>query len=223
MLRDTRDRLEVKTISIMKNSRHRKSKSQAIAKAYTAEETRRIVSELYRDESNPESIFEEIAENIIPNYLHGTQEERIRAKYTLLNKRDAVAMTVGLDHHVPLLDVVNKRYAPLLLAITRQLEREYDCTTAMEKMLAEQIGMAHLKIIDHSRQLNDAIELMSRSGGKNIAQQIEVLSRQVDRATRQFYSSIVTLRQLKQPQLAINIRNTFMAQNQQINTVAQKS
>ena len=45
------------------------------------------------------------------------------------------------------------------------------------------------------------------------------LSKQMDRAHRQYLSALMTLKQLKAPAIEMNIKtkNTFVAQNQQIN------
>jgi len=131
----------------------------------------------------------------------------------------------GLEHHYPLLDGVDRRYAALLLSIVRQIEEEYGCKTATEKILAENIAFAHVKIIDQSRRLNDELEAMGHSTMKEIVAATEVVSRQVDRATRQLYAALTTLRQIKHPQLEVNIvnKNTFVAQNQQINAAQPKS
>lgn len=187
-----------------------------VVKRYTPEEAQRIALDIFREDSDPESIFEEIAK-LLPQLIDGTPKQYEDAKRQLLNKCDEARMTAGLENHYQLLDTVDRQYAALLLRITRQIEREFECTMAAEKMLAEQAAIAHLKVIDHSRRLNDTIECMSHSTKREMAQHVEALSRQVDRATRQLYTALSMLRQFKQPQLSVNIRNTFVAENQQIN------
>jgi hypothetical protein len=189
---------------------------KSITKRYTPQEAQRIALEIFREDSDPENIFEEVAK-LLPHIIDGTPKEHEDAKRKLLNKCDEARMTAGLENHYQLLDTVDRQYAALLLRITRQIEREFDCTTAAEKMLAEQAAMAHLKVIDHSRRLNDTVECMSHSSKRDIAPQVEALSRQVDRASRQLYTALSMLRQFKQPQLSVNIRNAFVAENQQIN------
>jgi hypothetical protein len=132
---------------------------------------------------------------------------------------------MGLEHHYPLLDTADKRYGALLLNTVRQIEKEYGCTSAVEKMVAESIGMAHIKIIDQSRRLNELLDVMSHGRRIEVAREVEALSRQIDRATRQFYTALTILKQIKHPQLEVNIvnRNTFVAQNQQINATSSQS
>jgi hypothetical protein len=202
-----------------------KNKTAAIAKRYTPEEARRIVLELFRASSDPEQIFRDIGENLLPKLVDGTPAESEEAKRKLLGKSDEAIMTMGLEHHYPLLDGVDRRYAALLLSIVRQIEEEYGCKTATEKILAENIALAHVKIIDQSRRLNDELEAMGHSTKKEIIAAAEVVSRQVDRATRQLYAALTTLRQIKHPHLEVNIvnKNTFVAHNQQINAEPPKS
>jgi hypothetical protein len=66
---------------------------------------------------------------------------------------------------------------------------------------------------------------MRHGAKKEIVAAAEITSRQVDRATRQLYAALSTLRQIKHPQLEVNIvnKNTFVAQNQQINATPPKS
>jgi hypothetical protein len=212
-------------MGLEQNTMSKNTKSKAVAKRYTPDEARQIVLEVFRDSSDPEQIFRDIAENLLPQLTHGTPQERERAKNWLIGKSDEAQMTMGLEHHYPLLDMVDRRYAALLLTIVRQIEKEYGCTGAIEKMLAENIGVAHIKIIDNSRRLNDLLGVMERNSDTETTHAAEMLSRQVDRAARQLYAALTTLRQIKHPQLEVNIinRNTFVAKNQQINATNPRS
>lgn len=195
-------------------------KSKSITKTYTLNEARQIMLDLFRESSDPESIFRDFADNLLPRLIYGTPKESEEAKRWVLGKSEEAKMTMGLETHYPLLDVVDPRYAALLLTITRQVEADYNCTTAVEKLLAENIAVAHVKIIDQSRRLNDLLGSIGYSDKRHVTAAVEVLSRQIDRATRQLYTALTTLRQVKHPQLAVNIvnRTTFVAENQQINT-----
>ncbi len=198
------------------NSKHTKNKARAIAKTYTPEEAKHLILEAFRDNSDPENIFTEIARDLLPQIVSGTPEESKRAKQWLLGKSDEAQMTMGLEHHYPLLDTVDRRYAALVLSIVRQIEQEYDCKTTVEKILAEQITIAHIKVIAHSATYQDWLGSAGRSDSRIKAQELEALSRQIERAQRQLLSSLTALRQIKHPQLEVNIvtRNAFVAQNQ---------
>ena len=55
---------------------------------------------------------------------------------------------------------------------------------------------------------------------ENRTKYLAMLSKQIDRANRQFLSALTTLKQLKTPSIEMNIKtNTaFVSQNQQINS-----
>lgn len=201
----------------------KKTNTKALAKKYSLDDAKRILLDIFQESSDSENIIRDIADNILPKILSGTKKESDEAKRTLLAKSDEAIMLMGLTTHYPLLDMVDRRYAALLLSLTQQIEKDFNCSTAVEKTLAEDIAVAHIKVIDQSRRLNDWLNYSENSDGVIKASHLEALSRQIDRANRQLLSSFSVLRQIKHPQLEINIRNAFIAQNQQINSIQSKS
>ena len=105
--------------------------------------------------------------------------------------------------------------------VTRLIKAEYNCSTPVERMLAEQIALAQMKILDHSRLYQYWLSATWRSSSPIKGREIEALSKQIDRAQRQMLAALTALRQIKQPHLQVNVvaRNAFVAQNQQINEV----
>lgn len=205
----------------MSTKNNMRTKNKAVAKTFTSEEAKSIVLDIFREQSDPEEIFKEIARNLLPQLISGTPKESERAKEWIFGRSEEAVMTMGLTHHYHLIGTVDKSYAALVLSMVRQIEKEYDCKTAIEKMLAEQITMAHIKVVAHSAVYQDWLGIVGKQGTGIEAHELEALSRQIDRAQRQFLSSLTALRQLKQPQMEVKIvaRNAFVAQNQQVNTV----
>jgi len=105
--------------------------------------------------------------------------------------------------------------------VTSLIKTEYNCSTPVERMLAEQIALAQIKILDHSRIYQHWLSATWRNSSPIKGREIEALSKQIDRAQRQMLAALTALRQLKQPQLQVNViaKNAFVAQNQQINEV----
>ncbi len=222
-----------------------KNKTVAIAKRYTTDEARRIVSWFYRHESDPDEIALDLAEQHLEKLERGTPKEKEAEKRWLLNEADNVQMMLGLDTHIPLLKTVDAEYWPFVLSVARQTEKENDPKTAIEKMLLQEVVMSHAKLIAHSAKLNEAIEAMMTHSNTNVVpmhgnvptlsyqplaakvgvnkvRAMEALSKQVDRASRQFNDAVMVLQQMKRPPLEVNIvsKNMFVAENQQINTSA---
>jgi hypothetical protein len=98
-----------------------------------------------------------------------------------------------------------------------QIIKDYSCTTSIEKALAEVITNAYIRILDNSRRLNNELNADQITQNRNIY--FANLSKQLDRAHRQFDSAIFSLRQLKQPNVEVSVKatNAFLSQNQQIN------
>ena len=200
------------------------SQRHALTDQMSPQEIKETILYLFEESSDPNGILRDIGEKRLQKILHGTDEEAEEAKHFLLGQSDEAIMLMGLVTHYPLLDTVDRRYAALMLTITRDIEKEHQCTTTIEKILAENVAVAHLKMVDVSRRLNGMLEFMDHSVDNSVVpKQVEALSRQADRAHRQLLQSITTLKQLRQPTLEVNIRNAFVAQNQQVNQIAQKS
>ena len=99
--------------------------------------------------------------------------------------------------------------------------KEYMCATPTEKMLAERIASAWVELAGYREVFNVWMASAERRSSPINGKDLDALSRHIDRTHRQMLATITTLRQLKQPQLQVNViaKNAFVAQNQQINEV----
>ena len=207
-------------LTIMETKIKKVEKRFQSTKQYTPEEARYILESILAKDSNPEHIFNKLAQEVIPKLMDGTEQEIGWAKDQISCRSEEAIMALGLTNHYQLISTADRQYASLALDMTRQIEKDYNCNTSVEKALAEVITMAHIKMIDSSRIFSDwskhggEIKLRDRIG------YLEVMSRQTDRACRQFISGLAMLRQMKQPPMELTIRtnNAFISQNQQINT-----
>lgn len=128
-----------------------------------------------------------------------------------------IQAAMGLITHAPLAEAVKEEYRPLVVEIIKCLEREYDCKTASEISLAETIASAHVRKIQCSKALS---AFMSRPEVDRLGVEYgRFLSKELDRAHRHYTSALAVLRQIKNPamELNINVKNAFIAKNQQIN------
>jgi len=125
---------------------------------------------------------------------------------------------LGLSTHVPVAETVRDEYKTFLAEMTRDIEREYNCTTASEKALAEAIASSYVRTIQYSRALTECTKEHTLS--HEINGHYAMVSKELDRAHRHFTNALLTLVQLKSPKLELNIKakNAFIAQNQQFNT-----
>lgn len=169
-----------------------------------------------------------LGNSIIPtdlNYMLKQMGSKIIPKYKegaisiddVIDKSIEIMRGLELDTNVGLMEAVDVKYRALIKELCSEITKEYSCQTTIEKALAEQISNAHVRIIDNSRRLNNEFNCESITPNRN--NYIANLSKQLDRAHRQFDSAVFTLKQLKQPQLSVNVKatNAFVSQNQQIN------
>jgi uncharacterized protein (DUF736 family) len=110
-----------------------------------------------------------------------------------------------------------EQYQMLGREMTETMIKEFDCSNEAEKALSELAVNAYIRVIDNSRRLNNQLEATDITHNRNVY--IENLSKQIDRANRQYISALMTLKQLKAPQIEMNIKaNTaFISNNQQVN------
>lgn len=189
------------------------------ALSYTPEEARRTLENILAVNSDPQVVFDKLAEEVIPKLINGSDKEKNWAKDEISCRSEEAIMALGLTNHYHLIPTADKQYAALALSMTRQIEKDYDCKTATEKATAEVITIAYIKMIDSSRMFTDWSENKGTLKMKDRIGYLEVMSRQTDRACRQFIAGLALLKQMKQPPLEVTIRtkNTFVANNQQIN------
>ena len=132
-------------------------------------------------------------------------------------------ISLEFETHIGLMESVCERYRGLAKDFTSQLIQEYVCSTSAEKALAEVIANAYIRILDNSQRLNGELECREITPVRNAY--IGMLSKQVDRANRQFLNALMTLKQLKAPAIEISVRTqtAFIAQNQQVNVSKQNT
>jgi hypothetical protein len=188
-------------------------------KFYTQEDASRILGFILTKDSEPRALFDKLAREVIPKLMDGTDTEKFWARSEIGARSEEAIMALGLSNHYHLIPTADRQYAALVLSMTQQIEKDYDCNTAVEKAIAEAITMAYIKMVDSSRIFSDWSNNGGNIGIRDRTRYLEMMSRQMDRACRQFMTGLALLKQLKQPLLEVTIKtkNAFVAQNQQIN------
>lgn len=203
----------------MSSKKPSKKDDKQLAKKFTPEK----VKELLRNveiEADPASLLRKSTE--MWNEYEASSPAKQKAMIDDLNKKlEQASAVVALDNHYFMAETLdNKKYRTFLIEVTDQLVAEYDCKSASEKMLAQTAGWAYCRMIEYSYKLNSITRIEFLSSEKN--GYYSVLSKEVDRCTRQYLAAINTLKHFKQPALKVtfNANNAFVAQNQQINSDA---
>jgi hypothetical protein len=126
-------------------------------------------------------------------------------------------MLNGLETNMPVVNAIKPEYIGFTLKLIKQIEEEYDCKTPSEKVTAQIAAIAHARALQYEEKLRDCLAIEYHSGQKNGF--FSLMSKEVDRANRQYFTAIGTLRQIKSPSIQINVKANaaFVSKNQQVN------
>lgn len=180
------------------------------------EKSKKFVMEQGQRLYGVDSMVQKISK-VIPKIFDGTDDEKKKAEGEYNELSSDIMRILEVDTHFGLMEAVAEQYRGTAKELAIRFIIEYECSTSLEKALASDIAHSYIKILDNSRRLNN--EFNCKEITRNRTAYIAVLSKQVDRANRQFINSIFALKQLKSPTLEMTIKtnNAFIANNQQIN------
>jgi hypothetical protein len=199
-----------------------KKTEPAITEKPSMEKVRNAIKTAIPADYDTEALLDDLGQNVLPRMKKAAQGMTSSQSEDGKKLWDAM-FAFGTDTHIPLAESVGKTYRAMVMRDVREIEKEYDCKTPTEKMLAETIAGAHARIMQYSRRLNRFASVDSIS---DLDIPYHALwSKEVDRAHRQMMTAITTLKQIKSPQLnvSINAKTAFVAENQQINSTPPKS
>jgi hypothetical protein len=187
-------------------------------KTYTREEAIREIKHVLAVPIDPDYLIDQFRNQILPR-LNGNKEEFEKAKVELMEMSRKLIVATGLNNHYHLAETIEEDNRPLILSLTQELIKEYDCKTVSEVSLAEMVAVHYGRVISYSKVLaNNA-----QGGSKPITTErnglYSFLSKEIDRASRQYIVALTMLRQFKNPPIEINVKakTAFVSQNQQIN------
>lgn len=189
--------------------------TKAIEKFLTNEEVNVFLKKGLAIQGDETSLIKKMAEELLPALKGGDKsDEAFKAVtdtgFELMKMRES-------EYHCNLMESFSERYRQLTKLMTEKIIHEHNCQNELEKSIASTIVASYVRYTDNSRRLNNELECTHIT--PNITAYISMLSKQVDRAHRQYITSLMTLKQLKAPQIEMNIKaNTaFVSQNQQFN------
>lgn len=131
--------------------------------------------------------------------------------------QEAIMMLGHERHYLVAESVTDTRWRPMVTDLAGQIQKEYGCLNSSETALAGLAAAAYYRSLRASRKINALLE--KESIGMTGVQLIAQVSKEADRAYRQYLAAIETLRGRKIPQLRVNIqaKSAFFAENQTIN------
>ncbi len=189
----------------------KKKSSQQIQK-YTRDEAKAIALSMeVTGEVGP--ALKKLTE-LLPDWRDG----KLKNKDEFQKNVSAVMYGYESETHIALLESFSERFRGGIKEICKQFIVDFDCKTNSEKILAETAAVAFGRYMDASRRLNNCLDFNNETfPDKNTY--LSMLSKERDRSHRQYLSTISMIKQLKAPNIEMNIKtNTaFVSQNQQFN------
>jgi|SRR3989344_2175234 len=130
-----------------------------------------------------------------------------------------ISIANGLKNGLWVANLSYEKYYKFLATTRSMLVKEYDCKTPIELMLADRIvgnywRSMKLDMILHRLIETDDSRYTFNDSKMNI---IRELSKGLESASRQLNTSIMLLKELKQPALNVKVKNAIIGQNQQFN------
>lgn len=198
-----------------KTKKAKKAKTTSITKPLSHDELRNWLIKSASSECDPRLILDKLGK-IAESWRKGESESDEEKKEAYKQFKKAMPI-VALDTHYLAAESVSDRYRSFMIQFANDITQEYGCKTPSEKALAQTIAMSYGRILELSSAFNNSQHIEFLSSEKN--GYYGMIAKELDRAHRQFTSSMLVLKQLKSPNLEVNIRakTAFVAQNQQVN------
>jgi len=159
----------------------------------------------------------------IEEYIDLTKKKKLTQKEE--KRRDELKLEIakanGLQNGIWAANLSYEKYFNFLATTRSNLVKEYDCKTPLELMLVDRIVANYWRSMKLDMILNRLIE--TEDGRYSFddlkLNVIRELSKGLESASRQLNTSILFLKELKQPKLnvKVNTENAFIGQNQQFN------
>lgn len=200
-------------------TKNKKTNSNLPAKEYSAKDAKDFILSRIKTPSDPQEHLTRFANDYLALVdKKGTPKEKNKE---MLEKAGELAMALSLDTGFLLIQSVDTQHWGLAVQMRNDLQKEYACDRPSEKALIDIVVNSYIKKLSLSNKMGGNQKYLGseHDGYRNY------LSKEIDRAHRQFLSALETLRIIKQPPIKVNLKteNAYIAQNQQINRAKAES
>ncbi|KKR80658.1 MAG: hypothetical protein UU73_C0005G0020 [Candidatus Daviesbacteria bacterium GW2011_GWA1_41_61] len=185
-----------------------KINSKTIVKTKTSEELRDAFSKC-KIWNDPDTVLQKVYEESInnkSNKLATIDIDNAFQALTLFEFENGILMT----------KIISESYKTFGVDMMRQLQKEYLCETTSEKATAELATVNYIRTLEIQSRINRYLAPASITdmGIRFLA----FLSKELDRANRQYLTSIQALKAMKQIPMQLNIKTdtAIIGQNQMV-------
>ena len=165
----------------------------------------------------------DFSNNGVGEYIDLVKKNKLTAKEE--KRKDELELEIGMVNGLKIGiwagNLSYSKYYKFLITTRTNFVKEYDCKTPIELILADRIVANYWRSMRLDSTLNRLIE---KEDGSYSFDDLKInvireLSKSLESASRQLNTSIILLRELKQPKLnvKVNSENAFIGQNQQFN------
>ncbi len=203
-----------------KQSIEKQPETKALTKPTPPEEIKKILKEQAQMNCDPRYLLRQAGKTYGEIMAAPKYDKKLSEKFQ--KEAETALPIVALDTHYFVAEIVSERYRPFVITLAQQLIDEYQCQTASEKAIAQNIAATYGRILELSKSVMNSTRLEYLSHERTAFYGMQ--SKELDRAQRQFASSLMVLKQMKSPTLEVNIKakTAFISQNQQINANTQQ-
>ncbi len=209
------------TKTSIRQSNKKQRMDDALAKPTPPEEIKNILKEQAKTNYDPRYLLQKAGKTFADFLAAPKLNKELATQFQ--RELEAAMPIVALDTHYLVAETVGDHYRSFVVQFANDLITEYQCDTPSEKALAENIAGAYGRTLELSRRIYAAVNVDLISNENNCY--YNMLSRELEHAQRQFLSSLLVLKQLKSPNMEVNIKakTAFISQNQQINANTQQN
>ena len=190
-------------------------KNTKLTKKYTQKDAKEFILNSTGTSTDSRESLRKLAKSHLTDIHNGSMSKKQEEEVTELLNDASKALSVETGYS--LMQSVEENNHGLAIEIKRTLQEEFDCKNYSEKMLVDLITNAYIRGLSFSNKL---VANQQKAGGIYEGYRNH-LSKEVDKAFRQYITGIETLKCMKQPPLNVTLKTetAFISQNenQQIN------
>ena len=188
-------------------------------KTYKAADAKDFIVFYTKSSTDPDENLAAFAREYMPMVYKQEVPKEQREK--MMEKVGELSTSLSLDTGFLLMESVGGNYRGLAVQMRNELQKEYGCDKPSEKALVDMVVNSYIRKLSYSNKMGTNQQYL----GGNENGYRAYLSKEIDRAHRQFLSSLEALRLLKQPPLKVNVKaqTAFVAENQQLNNYSEQN
>lgn len=153
----------------------------------------------------PRGLMEQLEKEML------NDDRKDNKKRNRLYKRVLVGNSI--ESKLLLTTAVKKEYRTYEISLIEMMEKEYDATSTAERLLIHTIVNAYIRILQYTASHTNSI--LERTISKEKTTYYSMISRELDRASKQYTSSMSLLIQMKSKpiEVKINANTAFFGNN----------